>query len=236
MDNILYYLSNYTVSYFVLIVPVIILSMIASVRVKSAYSRYAQVGNRRGLTGAQAAQAVLDFYGIRDVAIQRIDGELTDNFNPKTKIISLSNGVYGSCSIAAVGIACHEAGHAAQHAQGYSPIKIRNAFLLPARIGSNAAMPLAILGLILGLRGLVTIGIFLYCFIMLFQLVTLPVEFNASGRAIKVIEQQGLLYDDEIGGAKRVLKAAAMTYVAAFASSAASLLRLILLANGRRRR
>lgn len=228
-------LSDYSVSYFVFIVPVIILSMIASARVKSAYKRYAQVGNRRGLTGAQAAQAVLDFYGIRDVMIQRIDGELTDNFNPKTKIISLSNGVYGSCSIAAVGIACHEAGHAAQHALGYSPIKVRNALLMPANIGSKLAIPLAIIGLILGSLGLVYFGIFLYCFIMLFQLVTLPVEFDASKRAIKVIEQQGMLADDEIGGAKKVLKAAAMTYVAAFAATAATLLRFLLMARGRRR-
>lgn len=234
MNNLLYYLGDYTISYFVLIVPVIILSLIASARVKSAYNRYARVANKRGMTGAQAAQAVLDYYGIKDVSIQRIDGELTDNFNPKTKIISLSNGVYGSCSIAAVGIACHEAGHAAQHAEGYSPIKIRNAFLLPAQIGSRAAIPLAILGLILGWSGLVTFGIFLYCFIMLFQLVTLPVEFNASSRAIQVIDQQGLLYDDELNGAKSVLRAAAMTYVAAFASSAANLLRLLLMARRRK--
>lgn len=235
MGELLSNVSIDYISYFVLIVPVIILSMIASARVKSAYKRYAQVGNRRGLTGAQAAQAVLDFYGIRDVMIQRIDGELTDNFNPKTKIISLSNGVYGSCSIAAVGIACHEAGHAAQHALGYSPIKVRNALLLPANIGSKLAIPLAIIGLILGFLGLVYFGIFLYCFIMLFQLVTLPVEFDASKRAIKVIEQQGMLADDEIGGAKKVLKAAAMTYVAAFAATAATLLRFLLMARGRRR-
>lgn len=235
MGDLSYLLSDYSISYFVLIIPVIILSMIASARVKSAYKRYAQVGNKRGLTGAQAAQAVLDFYGIKDVMIQRIDGELTDNFNPKTKIISLSNGVYGSCSIAAVGIACHEAGHAAQHAKGYSPIKIRNALIFPANIGSRLGVPLAILGLFLGVPGLVSFGIILYCAIMLFQLVTLPVEFNASNRAIKVIEQQGLLYEDEIGGAKSVLKAAAMTYVAAFASSAANLLRLVIMARGRRR-
>ncbi len=235
MGDLLSNISLDYISYFVLIVPVIILSMIANARVKSAYNRYAQIGNKRGLTGAMAAQAVLDFYGIRDVMIQRIDGELTDNFNPKTKIISLSNGVYGSCSIAAVGIACHEAGHAAQHAKGYSPIKVRNALLLPANIGSKLAIPLAIIGLVLGFLGLVYVGIFLYCFIMLFQLVTLPVEFDASKRAIKVIEQQGMLADDEIGGAKKVLKAAAMTYVAAFATTAATLLRFLLMARGRRR-
>ena len=235
MGNFSYLLSDYTISYFLLIVPVIILSMIASARVKAAYSKYARIGNKRGLTGAQAAQAVLDFYGIRDVRIQQIAGELTDNFNPKTKIISLSQGVYSSSSIAAVGIACHEAGHAAQHAQGYSPIKVRNALLFPANIGSRLGVPLAILGLFLGIQGLVSFGIILYCAIMLFQLVTLPVEFNASNRAIKVIEQQGLLYDNEVSGAKSVLRAAAMTYVAAFASSAANLLRLILMARGRRR-
>ena len=228
---------NYNLSYFILVLPVVIISMICSARVKSAYQKYSRFNNARGLTGAQAAALVLQSYGINNVQIQRIDGELTDNYNPKTNIISLSSGVYGSCSIAAVGIACHEAGHAAQHAEGYGPIKVRNVFVKPAQIGSTLAIPLAILGYILGFLGLVKFGIFLYVFIMLFQLVTLPVEFNASSRALKVIEQQNMLQGEEYDGAKKVLKAAAMTYVAAFAVSAANLLRLLtLLSGGKRRR
>ena len=227
---------NYNLSYFILVLPVVIISFICSARVKSAYQKYSGFNNSRGLTGAQAAALVLQSYGITNVQIQRIDGELTDNYNPSTNIISLSSGVYGSCSIAAVGIACHEAGHAAQHAEGYAPIKIRNAFIKPAQIGSTAAIPLAILGSILGFQGLILFGIFLYAFIMLFQLVTLPVEFDASMRAVKIIEQQNMLQGEELNGAKKVLKAAAMTYVASFAVSAANLLRLLTLVSGGRRK
>lgn len=234
MNDLAYYLGDYNLSYFLLVVPAIILSFIASAKVKSAYNKYSKIGNIHGLTGAMAAQRVLDYYGITDVQIQRIDGNLTDNFNPTNKIISLSGEVYGGCSIAAVGVACHEAGHAAQHAQGYSPIKVRNAFLLPARIGSMAGIPLAILGLIVGLDSLVMFGILLYCFIMLFQLVTLPVEFNASRRALAVIQETQMLDANEVSGAKSVLTAAAMTYVASFAVTLANLLRLLLIANRRK--
>ncbi|MBE6828373.1 MAG: zinc metallopeptidase, partial [Ruminococcaceae bacterium] len=158
---------NYNLSYFILVLPVLFISLICQARVKSAYGRFSRVANSRGITGAVAAQMILDFYGITDVRIQQIAGELTDNFNPSTKIISLSSGVYGGTSIAAVGIACHEAGHAAQHAQGYLPIKLRNAVIKPAQIGSAAAVPIAILGYILGLQRLITFGILLYVFIML---------------------------------------------------------------------
>lgn len=230
-----YGMSYYNLSYFLLVIPVIIISLIASGRVKSAYRKYSKVNNMRGITGAQAAQMVLSAYGITNVRIDRIDGEMTDNYDPRDNTIHLSNGVYGSCSIAAIGIACHEAGHAAQHAQDYTPIKIRNSVLLPAQIGSRAAIPIAILGYFLGIEPLLYFGIFLYAFIMLFQLATLPVEFNASKRAIQVIQSNNLLYDGEVEGAKTVLRAAAMTYVAAFATSAANLLRLLLLANRRRR-
>lgn len=229
-------LLSYNLSYFIIVLPVVIISMICSARVKSAYQKYSKFNNSRGITGAQAAAMVLQNYGITNVQIQRIDGELTDNYNPQTNIISLSSGVYGSCSIAAVGIACHEAGHAAQHAEGYGPIKARNIFVKPAQIGSTLAIPLAILGYILGFMGLVKFGVFLYAFIMLFQLITLPVEFNASMRAVKVIEQQNMLQGEELDGAKKVLKAAAMTYVAAFAVSAANLLRLMTLMSGGRRK
>lgn len=224
------YLDYY---YFILIVPVLIVSLIAQARVNSAYNRYSGVNNMRGLTGAAAAQAVLDFYGVQGVRIEHIRGKLNDHYDPKTNVIRLSDGVYGSCSIAAVGIACHEAGHAAQHAEGYSPIKVRNALLLPAQIGSNAAIPLAIIGIFFGSQFLMNFGIFLYAAVMLFQLFTLPVEFNASRRALSVIQDTGLLVQSETDGAQKVLRAAAMTYVAAFAMSAANLLRLLLLTKRR---
>ena len=225
------YLDYY---YFILVVPVLIISLLAQARVNSAYNRFSAVHNMRGLTGAMAAQAVLDFYGVHDVQIEHIHGNLNDHYDPKTNVIRLSDGVYGSCSIAAIGVACHEAGHAAQHAEGYAPIKVRNAFLLPAQIGSNAAIPLAIIGIFLGSQFLMNLGIFLYAAVMLFQLCTLPVEFNASRRAISVIQDTGLLAEPEIGGAQKVLRAAAMTYVASFAMSAAQLLRLLLLTRNRR--
>lgn len=221
--------------YFILVVPVLIVSLIAQQRVNSAYKRYSSVNNMHGLTGAAAAENVLRKYGINNVRIEHIPGKMTDNFDPRDNVIRLSDGVYGSCSIAAIGIACHEAGHAVQYATGYTPIKIRNAILRPAQIGSQAALPIAILGLFLGFQGLVYVGIFLYIFIMLFQLATLPVEFNASKTAIKVIEETGMLSEDEAYGSKKVLRAAAMTYVASFAVTAANLLRLLLLANNRRR-
>ncbi len=224
------YLDYY---YFILIVPVLIVSLIAQARVNAAYNRFSRVNNMRGLTGAAAAQAVLDFYGVQGVRIEHIRGKLNDHYDPKTNVIRLSDGVYGSCSIAAVGVACHEAGHAAQHAEGYSPIQVRNALLLPAQIGSNAAIPLAFVGLFLGSQLLMNLGIFLYAAVMLFQLITLPVEFNASRRALSVIRDTGLLAQAETDGAQKVLRAAAMTYVASFAMSAASLLRLILLAKRR---
>lgn len=225
------YLDYY---YFILIVPVLIISLITQAGVNSAYNRFSRVQNRRGLTGAMAAQAVLDFYGVQGVRIEHVRGRLNDHYDPRGNVIRLSDGVYGSCSIAAVGIACHEAGHAAQYAEEYTPIRIRNAFLLPAQIGSNAAIPLAILGVFLGSQFLMNFGIILYTTVMLFQLCTLPVEFNASHRALSVIENAGLLSAGEFSGAQKVLRAAAMTYVASFAMSAANLLRLILLSGKRR--
>lgn len=226
------YLDYY---YFILVVPVLILSLIAQSRVNSVYNRYSKVNNMRGMTGAMAAQAILDFYGVQGVRIEHVRGKLNDHYDPRENVIRLSDGVYGSCSVAAIGVACHEAGHAAQHAEGYSPIKIRNAILLPAQIGSRAAIPLAVIGIFLGSQFLMNFGILLYVAVMLFQLVTLPVEFNASRRAIAVIEQTGLLAGQEVDGAAKVLKAAAMTYVASFAMSAANLLRLLLLSSNRRK-
>ncbi len=220
--------------YILLVVPVIILSIIIQARLKSTYSKYSKIGNARRITGAQAAQMVLNYYGITDVSIMPIHGNLTDCYDPTQKVIKLSDGVFNSSSIAAVGIACHEAGHAAQHAENYAPIKIRNSFIPVCNIGSTLSMPLLIIGLILSIEPLVWIGIGFFSFTAVFQFITLPVEFNASRRAVKVIESNGLLNFEEKQGAVKVLKNAAMTYVAALAVSLAQLLRLILRFNGRR--
>ena len=221
--------------YIILVVPAMILAGWAQFRVKSTYSKFSKVGNTRKITGAYAAQAVLTHYGITDVRIEQTAGNLTDHYDPKAKVIRLSQGVYGSSSIAAVGIACHEAGHAAQHAQEYVPIKIRTALVPVCNIGSTLGLPLALIGLFLGFEPLITIGLVLYAAIFVFHLATLPVEFNASSRAIKVIDETNLLYDEEIGGAKKVLSAAAMTYVASMIVALANLLRLVLRFNRNRR-
>lgn len=214
--------------YIILVIPAMIIAGIAQYKVKSTYKKFAKVANSRGITGAYAAQAVLSHYGIRDVRIEQTSGQLTDHYDPKAKVIRLSQGVYDSSSVAAVGIACHEAGHAAQHASKYVPIEIRNALVPVCNIGSTLGFPLAILGYFLGFEPLITIGLVLYSAIFIFQVATLPVEFNASRRAIKVIEETGLLYDDEVGSAKKVLSAAAMTYVASMIVALANLLRLVL--------
>ncbi len=224
----------YDYYYIILVIPAMILAIIAQVKVKSTYAKYAKVGNSRSITGAYAAQAVLTHYGIRDVRIEQISGKLSDHYDPKAKVIRLSSEVYSGTSIAAVGIACHEAGHAAQHAENYAPIKVRNSLVPVCNIGSTLGVPLALIGFVLGFEPLVTIGLVLYAAISVFHLVTLPVEFNASRRAIKVIEETNLLHDDETGGAKKVLSAAAMTYVASLIVALANLLRLVLRFNNRR--
>ena len=220
--------------YIILVIPAMILAVWAQFKVKSTYNKFSKVSNNKGITGAYAAQAVLTHYGITDVRIEQVSGKLTDHYDPKAKVIRLSQGVYGSTTIAAVGIACHEAGHAAQHAQNYAPIKIRNSLVPVCNIGSTLGIPLAILGYFLGFEPLVSIGLLLYAAIALFQVVTLPVELNASKRAMKVIDETGLLYDDEQGGAKKVLTAAAMTYIASMLVAIANLLRLILRFSNRR--
>lgn len=223
--------------YILLVVPMLILSLIAQVMVKSAFSKQSKVLSSRGLTGEQAAARVLYHYGITDVRIERSpSGTLSDHYDPKSNVIRLSDGVYGSSSVAAIGIACHEAGHAAQHAQGYVPIKIRNAILPVCNIGSKLGLPLAIIGYFLGFEPLVSIGLILYALIAVFQFATLPVEFNASKRAIDVIEDTNMLGVEEIGGAKKVLTAAAMTYVTALLVSLANLLRFVLRFSSRRNR
>lgn len=218
----------YDYYYLILVVPALILSLIAQVSVKSTYKSMSRIQNSRNITGADAAARVLSYYGINNVRIEPVNGELTDHYDPRANVIRLSSKVFSGSSIAAVGIACHEAGHAAQHAQNYSPIKVRNAILPFANIGSSAGIWIAIIGYFLNFGLLINIGIILFAAVVLFQLVTLPIEFNASLRAMKVIDETGMLNSEEQKGTKKVLTAAAMTYVAALIVSIMSLLRLIL--------
>lgn len=213
--------------YVILVVPAILLALWAQFMVKSTFAKYSKVQTESGLTGEQAARAVLNTHGVNDVKIQHISGELTDNFNPLTKTISLSDSVYSSTSVAAVGVAAHEAGHAVQHAQGYAPIKIRAAIIPATQIGSSLSFPLLIAGMILSIPSLIYIGIAFFGMATIFQLVTLPVEFNASARAIETLGG-GILQPQETAMAEKTLRAAAMTYVAALAVSLAQLLRLLL--------
>ena len=221
---------------YILVVIGFVLTLFASFGVNSTFNRYKNVGNRRGITGAMAARKILDANGLQNVQIVRIAGNLTDNFNPSTNTVSLSDSTFNSTSVAAIGVAAHECGHAVQHQQGYVPIKVRNGIFPVVRIGNVLSMPLFILGLILGLGKLAMFGAILFGLVLVFQIVTLPVEFNASIRAIKTLDSMYLLDEDELKGAKKVLKAAAMTYVAAAASTALQFLRLLLIANRRSRR
>ncbi|MCL2513919.1 MAG: zinc metallopeptidase [Oscillospiraceae bacterium] len=229
---------NYGAESYMLLLMIVpfILSIGAQIWVKAAYRKMLKIRNGRGYTGAQAAAAVLRYYGITDVRIEPVRGKLSDHFDPRTNVIRLSEGVYASDSVAALGIACHEAGHAAQHAQNYAPVKVRNSIVPVCNIGSFAGIPLALLGFYLAIPPLVWVGLGLYAMIAVFQLVTLPVELNASARALKVIEEAGITYDGvERQGAKKVLTAAAMTYVAALAVTLMNLLRFALIIFGRQR-
>lgn len=228
-----YYLSNY--SYIIFVLPFVILSLIASARVNSSFKKYSSVFSQRGFTGSQAAFEILRYYGITNVQIERVSGNLTDHFDPKSNVIRLSEKVYDSTSVAAIGVACHEAGHAAQYAQSYVPIKIRNFIFPVASLGSKLGFPLAILGFFLGFEPLALAGVIFFGFAVFFQFATLPVEFNASRRALTVIDEAGILDADEKIGAKKVLTAAAMTYVAALAVSLGNLIRLIFIVNRRRK-
>lgn len=226
--------------YLVLVVPTIILSMWAQSMVSSRFKKYSKVSTMRNFTATEAARQILDQNGLHDVKIEAIAGNLTDHYDPRTNVIRLSDSVRNSTSVAAVGVAAHEAGHAVQHAEGYSLIKLRNSLVPVANFGSKLAMPLIIIGLLLmageGVFGstLVYAGIILFSAAVLFQIVTLPVEFDASNRAIKVLSEGGYLYGEETKHVKKVLGAAALTYVAAAATSVAQLLRLILIARDRR--
>lgn len=234
-----YYGFDWT--YLVLVLPCILLSLWASASVKNTFKRYSTQYSVRRITGADAAARVLRNNGVQNVRIERVFGNLTDHFDPKTNVIRLSDSVYDSTSTAAIGVACHEAGHAVQYATHYGPIKLRAAIIPVTNFGSKIAMPLILLGILLSFAGslsytLVYIGIACFGLSLVFQLITLPVEFNASHRAIRAITDAGILSSQELVGAKRTLKAAAMTYVAATAVSLAQLLRLIVLFGGRRRR
>lgn len=228
------YLAYYMTG--IVMIPVLIFSLICQAKVKSNFNTYARIAGSNGMTGADAAYRLLQLNGINDVKIRRISGNLTDYYDPRSKEICLSENVFSSTSIAAIGVACHEAGHACQHAQGYFPLKIRNAIIPVTNIGSKLGVPLCLFGLLIHSAQVAYVGLFLYGFIAIFQLLTLPVEFDASHRALATIEQYGFLSDTEYVGAKKVLTAAALTYVAALASSIATIFRIILVINGGKRR
>ncbi len=216
----------------------LLLCLAASARVRSTYAKYGRVRSRSGLTGREAAEQILRSAGIYDVRIEHVSGNLTDHFDPGNRVLRLSDATYQSASVAAAGVAAHECGHAIQHSRGYAPLKIRSAIVPVANFGSAIAWPLILLGLLFNSRSsylLIQIGILAFSFAVLFQLVTLPVEFNASRRAVQILGESGMLLPDELSMTKKVLRAAALTYVAGAASAILQLLRIILLTGGRRR-
>lgn len=223
---------------YILVVIGAVICLLASARVKSTYNKYAQYRSMSGMTGAQAAECILHSAGIYDVTVRHISGNLTDNYNPSQKTLNLSDAVYSDTSVAAIGVAAHECGHAIQHQQGYVPLTLRTAIVPVANIGSMLAWPLIIIGLLFTRSTgdvLIHIGIICFSLAVLFQLVTLPVEYNASSRALKILGQQGILGESELPYTKKVLSAAALTYVASAAAAILQLLRLVLLFGGRRR-
>ena len=231
------YYPMYFDSTYVLVLIGVVLCMAASAKVNSTYAKFSRVRNHAGITGAMAAQQILRQSGIYDVRVERVSGKLTDHYDPSNKVLRLSDSTYGSTSVAALGVAAHECGHAIQHATHYAPLSIRGALVPVANFGSSISWPLIIVGLFL--RGdmaafLINIGILLFSAAVLFQIVTLPVEINASRRAMNILEGTGMLYPDEAGKARSVLRAAALTYVASAASAILQLLRLLILTRGRR--
>ena len=222
---------------YLLLIIGMVLSLLASAKVKSTFSVYSRVRSASGLTGADAARRILRMSGITDVTVVPISGSLTDHYDPRTKVLRLSDATYNSTSVAAVGVAAHECGHAIQHATGYAPLKIRGALVPVANFGSTIAWPLILIGLLFSSQSsmlFLNLGIIAFSLAVLFQIVTLPVEFNASSRAIRILGSSGMLYEDEVDATKKVLSAAALTYVAGAASAILQLLRIILLANSRR--
>lgn len=221
---------------YILVLIGAVLSMIASARVNGTFRRYSQMRSMTGMTGAQTARRILDQNGLYDVTVEHINGNLTDHYDPKSKVLRLSDATYGAVSVAAVGVAAHECGHAVQDAEGYEPLKIRSKLVPAANFGSRFGLPIFLLGLLFGANELLMqIGIWVFLLSVLFQIVTLPVEFNASRRALAMLTDYGILSEQEVQGSRKVLSAAALTYVAAAAAALLNLLRLVLLSNQRRR-
>lgn len=231
----MYFFNYFDPYYWIILMPAFLIALLAQLNVSSTFNRYSRVASRRGLTGAQAAEEVLRAYGVYGVRITRVSGKLTDHYDPRTNTIRLSDAVYGSTSIASVGVAAHEAGHAVQYAQEYGPIKVRGAIIPVCNFSSQISILLIILGFVMYSRPLFAVGVVLFAVATVFQVVTLPVEFDASRRAIRSLRETHLLDAQELQGAKKVLGAAAMTYVAALLVSIAQLLRYVLAFNSRRR-
>lgn len=230
------YFYGIDITYIVLVLPVVIFAMIMQARVNSVFKKYSSQRCMCNMSGEQVAKCVLFSFGISNVKVERVRGNLTDHYDPKANVIRLSDSVYDSCSVAAAGVAAHECGHAMQYAEGYGPIKLRNAIIPVCQFGSSLSTPLILIGFFLSWQPLVDIGIVFFALAAFFQLVTLPVEFNASRRALLVLSDAGILGDDEKSSARKVLSAAAMTYVAALAVSLVQLIRLVLIFGGGRRR
>lgn len=229
------FLPYFDPTYFLVIIGAL-LSLAASARVKSTFAKYSRVRSLSGMTGAQAAEKILHSAGIYDVAVQYVNGNLTDHYDPRDKTLKLSDSVYGQSSVAAIGVAAHECGHAIQHNHGYVPLRLRTAIVPAANIGATISWPLILIGLFIGHSQMfIDLGIILFSCAVLFQIVTLPVELNASARAVKILDETGILYGEEVTHTKKVLGAAALTYVAAAAASILQLLRLVLLFGGRNR-
>lgn len=231
-----YYSSDSLWTYVLIVLPAVILALWASANVNSTFKKYSKVPSSSGYTGMDAARRILDANGLTNIRIEHVSGNLTDHYDPKAGVIRLSDAVYANNSAAAIGVAAHEAGHAVQHAEKYAPLVIRNAIIPICSIGSNLAMPLIILGLVLDMFGLCYIGILAFGLAALFQLITLPVEFNASRRALAALESSGRFSDTDLKNAGKTLRAAALTYVAALAVALANLLRIIVIVGGRNRR
>ena len=230
-----YYYYSYDWTYLLVIIGAL-LSIFASMRVNSTFNKYAKVRSMTGMTGAEAAQRILQYNGIYDVRIQQVSGTLTDHYDPRNKTLNLSDATYASASVAAVGVAAHECGHAIQHNVGYGPLKLRSTLVPAANIGSKLGIPIILLGILLSYNSvLIQIGIWVFALAVLFQVVTLPVEFNASSRAVQALDQMGILAGQEVSQCRKVLSAAALTYVAAAASAILQLLRLVILFGGNRR-
>ncbi len=234
----MFYYLDWT--YIVLVIPAMILALYAQNKVNSTFKKYSRVASRSGMTGAQAARRLMELNGIYDVSIERVSGNLTDHYDPSKKVLRLSDSVYSDTSVAAIGVAAHETGHAIQHARGYVPLTLRTVMVPLANLGSTLSMPLIFLGILFSFSSvmgntMINLGILLFGLSVVFTIITLPVEFNASRRAVACLGDSGILYDDEIGGVKKVLSAAAMTYVASTAVALANFLRLIIIFGGRRR-